>query len=130
MFVKRGERQFLVLFLMICCCVPVVGFSQALQENVSARENTEPVVLNHRVKDSNVFIECLIPNFSFDDGNTTKEYHGYLDVYLDGEKYQTVERAAFVLRNLPEGKHTIRLDIMREDGGRYLSLEEMNVEIK
>jgi hypothetical protein len=33
-------------------------------------------------------------------------------------------------RNLPEGKHTIRLDIMREDGGRYLSLKEMKVEIK
>jgi hypothetical protein len=72
----------------------------------------------------------VIPNFSFDVGNTTKEYHGYLDVYLDGEKYQTVDRAAFVVRNLPEGKHSIRLDIMREDGGRYLSLKEMKVEIK
>ena len=72
----------------------------------------------------------MIPNFSFDEGNRSKEYHGYLEVYLDGEKYQTVERAAFVLRNLPEGKHSIRLDIMRKDGGRYLSLKEMNVEIK
>lgn len=130
MFVKRGGRQLLVLLLMISCSVPVVGFSQALQENVSAKENTEPVVLNHRVKGSDVFIECLIPNFSFDEGNRSKEYHGYLEVYLDGEKYQTVERAAFVLRNLPEGKHSIRLDIMRKDGGRYLSLKEMNVEIK
>lgn len=130
MFVKRGGKQLIVLLVMISCCVPVVGFSQALQENVSAKESTEPVVLNHRVKGANVFIECLIPNFSFDESNQTKEYHGYLDVYLDGEKYQTVERAAFVLRNLPEGKHSIRLDIMREDGGRYLSLKEMNVEIK
>ena len=130
MLVKRGGRQLLVLLLMISCSVPVVGFSQALQESVSAKENTEPVVLNHRVKGSDVFIECLIPNFSFDEGNTTKEYHGYLDVYLDGEKYETVERAAFVLRNLPEGKHSIRLDIMRKDGGRYLSLKEMKVEIK
>jgi hypothetical protein len=130
MVVKRLGRHLMVIALMISCCVPVVGFSQALQENVSAKENTEPVILNHRVKGSDVFIECLIPNFSFDDGNTTKEYHGYLDVYLDGEKYQTVDRAAFVVRNLPEGKHSIRLDIMREDGGRYLSLKEMKVEIK
>ncbi|MGG1688339.1 hypothetical protein [Pseudalkalibacillus sp. NRS-1564] len=130
MLLKRGKRQLMIIVLMIGCCVPVVGFSQALQDNVAAKENTEPVVVNHRVKDHNVFIECLIPNFSFDKENTEKEYHGHLNVYLDGVKHQTVERAAFVIRNLPEGKHTIRLDIMREDGGRYLSLKEMKVEIK
>ena len=123
-------KQLVIILIMIVCCVPVVGFSQSLQENVAAREQAEPVVVNHRTKGSDVYVECLIPNFSFDEENQDKEYHGYIDVYLDGKKHQSVQKAAFIVQNLPEGKHTVRLDIMREDGGRFLSLKEIEVEIK
>ncbi len=130
MLKRLKGKQFIVVLIMIVCCVPVVGFSQSLQESVVAREKAEPVVVNHRTKGSDVYVECLIPNFTFDEENQDKEYHGYIDVYLDGKKHLSVQKAAFIVQNLPEGKHTIRLDIMRGDGGRFLSLKEIEVEIK
>ncbi|WP_347550491.1 hypothetical protein ABFG93_02885 [Pseudalkalibacillus hwajinpoensis] len=123
-------KQLLIILLMVACCVPVVGFSESFQSNVEAGEKTDPVVVNHRTKGADVFVECVIPNFTFDKQNETQEYYGSIDVYIDGKKHQTVQQAAFILHNLPEGKHTIRLDIMREDGGRYISLNEFKVEIK
>ncbi|MBN8207350.1 hypothetical protein JI666_01160 [Bacillus sp. NTK071] len=127
---RRGWKQVFVILLMIICCVPVVGFSQSLEEKVTSRTKADPVVVNHRIKNKDLFVECVIPNFSFDQDNEKKDYHGYIDVFLDGKKHQTVKQAAFIVQNLPEGKHLIRLDIMREDGGRYLSLKEIEVEIK
>lgn len=124
----RGLKHVLVILLMIICCVPVVGFSESLEEEVTAK--ADPVLVNHRIKDNDLFVECVIPNFSFDQDNGKKDYHGYIDVFLDGKKQKSVKQAAFIVHNLPEGKHTIRLDIMRKDGGRYLSLEEFEVEIK
>lgn len=124
----RGWKQVLVVLLMILCCVPVVGFSESLEEEVTAK--ADPVLVNHRIKNKDLFVECVIPNFSFDQDNDNKDYHGYIDVFLDGKKQKSVKQAAFIVRNLPEGKHIIRLDIMRKDGGRYLSLKEFQVEIK
>ncbi|MDQ0482766.1 hypothetical protein [Guptibacillus hwajinpoensis] len=124
----RGWKQVLIVLLMILCCVPVVGFSESLEEEITAK--ADPVLVNHRIKNKDLFVECVIPNFSFDQNNDKKDYHGYIDVFLDGKKQKSVKQAAFIVHNLPEGKHIIRLDIMRKDGGRYLSLEEFQVEIK
>ncbi|WP_270181758.1 hypothetical protein [Alkalihalobacillus sp. CinArs1] len=129
-FVVHYGKHGLFIVLMVLCCIPVVGFGQSYQQPSQNHQESETVVVHHKVKGSNVFVECLIPNFTFDDRKETSEHKGYIDVYLNGKKYQTEHKAAFIVQGLPEGKHMLRLDIMRPDGGRYLSLKELKVTIK
>ncbi|WP_377889393.1 hypothetical protein [Alkalihalobacillus sp. R86527] len=129
-YVVHYGRHALFILFMVLCCIPVVGFGQSYQQPAQNHKDSETVVVHHKVKGSSVFIECLIPNFTFDDRKETTEHKGYIDVYVDGKKHQTEHKAAFIVQDLSEGRHVIRFDIMRPDGGRYLTLEELRVEIK
>lgn len=129
-FVLRNGKHALIVLIMIICCIPVVGFSQSYQLTAKNDKDSQTVVVNHKIKGSNVYVECLIPNFTFDDAKSSSKHKGYIEVYVDEKKYQTEHKAVFIIENLSEGKHVVRLDIMRPDGGRYISLKEIDVKIK
>ncbi|MBA2874110.1 hypothetical protein HNR31_000880 [Anoxybacillus caldiproteolyticus] len=90
---------------------------------VSQHQPTSPMHVKHEIKGKDVFVECIVTGFTFQKGA------GHIDVYLNGKKINEVFTAAFVIRGLPTGKHTIRLELV-DDGGRKSSLShefEVNI---
>lgn len=58
------------------------------------------------VKEDDVYIECFLRNYRFTQAN----------IWIDGKKHSQQKTAAFILKDLSNGKHNIKLEIFNEDG--------------
>lgn len=86
--------------------------------------------VKHKVRGNDVFVECIVNNFSFKKGTRYKvDGEGHIDVYLNGQKVNEVFTAAFVVRGLPTGKHTIHLELVYNDSTKYGVSHEFEVNI-
>lgn len=100
--------------------------------NESVETAVQPRQLNvtHHVKGSNVYIECYIPNFSFSDKRGEKvNGEGYLNLYIDGKKTDEIHTAAFIIKGLDKGTHTIYIEVLHNDSSRYHLKKTWNVTI-
>ncbi|MFC0297603.1 hypothetical protein [Geobacillus jurassicus] len=84
-----------------------------------------PLQVKHEVKGSDVFIECVAVQFPFRKGSGG----GHVNVYVNGQKMTEVYTAAFIVRGLPSGKHTIRLELVYNDGKATGIVHEFDVVI-
>lgn len=73
--------------------------------------------VRHLVKGKNVYVECIIPGVSFreDSGQNTAK----IGLRVDGRKQEDVTSAAFIIKNLPAGSHTIQLDVLKKDNTSF-----------
>ncbi len=104
---------------------------QEVQLNTSvAQTNLSAVKINHHVKGRDVYIECIIPGFTFNrSGSGRKDGEGHIHVYLNGKKLKEEHKAAFVLKELPIGKHEIKLKFVHHDHTPYNYSKRFSVEI-
>ncbi|WP_026700109.1 hypothetical protein [Salibacterium aidingense] len=131
--------------LWICTCsilmVVVLFFQQtgeAVEENESLHVKTIPVqsetkqkmedwTLQYKIKNQDLFVECIVPEFSL--SKKEKEGHGYLLVKMNGETAAHMGQAAFVMKNLPAGKHTIKVQPVSYDGNTKKDAVTFEVEV-
>lgn len=94
--------------------------------------NKLEMTLNHRVMNGDLYVECIVPNFNFSQEQASKKNgDGHLVLYLDGAKVDEIYRAAFIIKDLPAGKHKLKVQVVHNDNTPYKSLEkEIEVEIK
>lgn len=86
--------------------------------------------VKHEVRGKDVFIECVVNNFSFKKGSRHNvNGQGHIDVYLNGQKVNEVFTAAFVIKGLPTGKHTIHLELVHNDSTKYGVSHELEINI-
>ncbi|WP_181536592.1 hypothetical protein [[Anoxybacillus] calidus] len=108
-------------------------------EPVMSRDEAMPVLLQtdertmnvkHQVRGTDVFIECIVTNFSFKSGKRKKvDGEGHVNLYVNGQKVDEVSTAAFILKGLPKGKHVIRLELVHNDSSKYGLHHEFEVNI-
>lgn len=58
------------------------------------------------VKEDDVYIECFLRNYRFTQAN----------IWIDGKKHSQQKTAAFILKNLSNGKHNIKVELVDEVG--------------
>lgn len=88
------------------------------------------MIVHQHVKGQNVYVECIINNFSFSASEqNAQEGKGYLQLYVDGKKSNVVSQAAFIIKNLPAGKHTIKLELMKNKTESYGISETFEVSV-
>lgn len=100
----------------------VVASGWALTEN-------DPFVVKHYIKGNNVYVECMIRNFSFRKSEDHKVQTGKMVVYIDGKKKQEFSSAAFILRDLPKGNHRITLQFINQNGQKTALKKELIITI-
>jgi hypothetical protein len=108
--------------------VPVSELSDrpALAEDGKKRT----LAVKHYVRGKDVLIECVVDRFSFVKGKKIKkDGEGHIDVYLNGQKVKEVSTAAFIVKGLPSGKHSIRLEFVHNDSSKYDLFHEFEVNI-
>jgi hypothetical protein len=93
--------------------------------------NNVDMVVNHKIINGDLYIECIVPNFNFTQNeNGKKSGEGHLVLFINGTKVDEIHRAAFILKDLPPGTHTIKVQVVHNDNSPYKSLEkEILVEI-
>jgi hypothetical protein len=115
-------------------CLFFVVFMQLSSGSTTVEALTErSMIVNHEVRNQDLFIECIVPHFNFTKEKSTSKNidgEGLLLLYINGEKVDEIHKAAFVVKGLPQGKHTIKLVLAHNDQTPYDDLEqEFEVEI-
>ncbi|MGG3842491.1 hypothetical protein [Anoxybacillus kestanbolensis] len=90
----------------------------------------QALFVKHHVKGNNVFVECVVDQFTFTKGkHPKKDGQGRIHIYVNGKRVSETTTAAFVIRGLPVGKHTIRLELVHNDASKYDVSHEFTVTI-
>ncbi|MFC3882701.1 hypothetical protein ACFOU2_04000 [Bacillus songklensis] len=97
----------------------VVQTKEEAVETLKSSSNRSMIVHQH-VRGNNVYVECIVNNFSFaETGQNTQDGKGYLQLYVDGKRMEPISQAAFIIKNLAPGKHTIQLELMKSSKKSY-----------
>lgn len=147
---KRGEpiMKYIVsiacLAFTVACSAPddpkapeaLGSESPAIEVINSVQTPSQPftdqgVTVRHKVKSKDVYIEVVVNGFTFSAKDAKKhvQNEGYLKVYLNGKQIDNIHQAAFILKGLPTGKHTLKLELVRNDGASYGIQREIEVAI-
>lgn len=100
--------------------------------NIFIEDKERALKVNHEIKGKDVYIECLIDSFTFVKAQARKHHvdgEGYLLLYIDDEKVDKLYERAFIVKGLREGKHTLKIELVRNDDLPYGLEEEITVEI-
>ncbi|QDI90629.1 hypothetical protein EPH95_05070 [Salicibibacter halophilus] len=80
--------------------------------------------VKHVVNEGNVYVESYIPAFSFyANQHQDKDIQGYLKLRINGKDEKDIHQAAFIIKGLEQGEHTIELEAYDEND-RALGLKE------
>ncbi|PIC06339.1 hypothetical protein CS060_00895 [Anoxybacillus flavithermus] len=97
---------------------------------IAFAEQKQMLFVKHHVKGNDVFVECIVDQFTFMKGtHPKKDGQGRIHIYVNGKRVSETTTAAFVIRGLPVGKHTIRLELVHNDASKYNVSHEFTVTI-
>lgn len=101
-----------------------------ISENVA--NNLERTLhVNHHVRGNDVYLECMIPNFTFkQSGGHKTEGEGHLNVIVDGQRTEKISTAAFIIKGLTKGEHTLKIQVVHNDLTNYNLDHTIHVHIK
>ncbi|MBD8068416.1 hypothetical protein [Bacillus sp. PS06] len=93
------------------------------------KSGRKQVVVQQQVIGHNVYVECIIPDYTFGEEGRLKG-EGYIELSVDGKVVDQISTAAFIIKGLHIGEHIIKLEIKKADGQKYQLQEEFSVTIE
>ncbi|MGG4266458.1 hypothetical protein [Peribacillus simplex] len=93
----------------------------------SVRNSDEDFRVKTFVKGSSVYVECYLKNYVFSETNS--EQLATVSVFIDNQKKVDMRTAAFILKDLPNGMHKIKLEILNASGEKTGLQKEFEVHI-
>ncbi len=86
----------------------------------SELEIKRSIQVEHQVRGNDVYLECIIPNFTFkQSGGQKKDGEGHLNVLIDGKRTENISTAAFIIKGLSRGEHTLKIQVTHNDLTNY-----------
>ncbi|MDO7486662.1 hypothetical protein Q5O89_14165 [Peribacillus frigoritolerans] len=79
------------------------------------------------VKGNSVYVECYLKNYVFSESNP--EQLATVSVFIDNQKKVDMKTAAFILKDVPNGMHKIKLEILNGAGEKTGLQKEIEVHI-
>ncbi|WP_246940280.1 hypothetical protein [Bacillus pinisoli] len=109
--------------------IPVSAYGKVVEASTTVSK--QDLTIRHNVKDKNIYVEVVIPNFNFSSKGKQKKVdgEGYIHLYLNGKKVDEIHQAAFIVKGLPSGKHDVKIELVQNDATSYGVEEEFSVTI-
>ncbi|WP_408010863.1 hypothetical protein ACJROX_11295 [Pseudalkalibacillus sp. A8] len=83
------------------------------------------MTVRHMISNNNVFVECYVPEFEFtEESSQNTQKKGHLRISVDHQKPYPVYKAAFIVKDLPRGKHHIDVTLVDTKGEAIKGLNE------
>ncbi|MCD1160271.1 hypothetical protein [Peribacillus frigoritolerans] len=79
------------------------------------------------VKGNSVYVECYLKNYGFSESNP--EQLATVSVFIDNQKKVDMKTAAFIVKDVPNGMHKIKLEILNGAGEKTGLQKEIEVHI-
>jgi hypothetical protein len=92
-------------------------------------EKTPSLHVQSRTKGNNVFVECVLSGISFRQSEQNDRKVGKLVIWLDGKRTKEVNTAAFIIKGLPPGEHSVKLEVVDLKNVPYGVTQEFLVNI-
>lgn len=82
--------------------------------------------VSHQLRANTIFVECKVNGITF--RKNEKGESGRILIFIDGKKKHEIGRAAFVIKGLSKGKHTVKLILLNKDS-QFMNTKSFEVEI-
>ncbi|KZE63339.1 hypothetical protein AWM68_15065 [Fictibacillus phosphorivorans] len=88
--------------------------------------------VNYHVKKKRIYIENIIPRFSFQGSHTKTpgNQDGYIAVFINNKWRMNANQSMFILNRMTPGKHKITLQLKKKDGSDYGLKKDIVVHIQ
>ncbi|CAH0173122.1 hypothetical protein [Peribacillus simplex] len=93
----------------------------------SIRNSDEDFRVKTFVKGNSVYVECYLKNYGFSESNP--EQLATVSVFIDNQKKVDMKTAAFILKDVPNGMHKIKLEVLNGSGEKTGLQKEIEVHI-
>ena len=130
----KSVTLFLTMMLAAIGCFASIpaGFiggtnPMAASANSSVHYQDSGLQVNTFVKGNSLFVECYLTGYSF--SKEGSEPFATVAVYIDNQKMTEKHTAAFILKDIPTGRHTIRLEVLNGSGQKTGLEKEMDIHI-
>lgn len=114
----------------------IVPASQEIFNQEEVTPDTNSVVteipsltVQHHIKGRDVLVECIVTGISFRNEEQTNKKIGKLIVWIDAKRHSDVTSAAFIIKGLTPGIHTIKLEMVKLNNERYGLTQDFLVKI-
>ncbi|TKI56015.1 hypothetical protein E8L90_11405 [Brevibacillus antibioticus] len=135
------KRFLFRLFLLIAIAGGVEWFvyaNQQAQTEVVADEShahhaAPTLAVTHTLEKDDLQLKLTVTNFSFSLENMGKENkhgEGHVHLYLDGKKIAKVFEPSYVMKDIPAGKHEVKVELAHNNHESYGVAESFSIEVK
>lgn len=126
---KKIAAYIFILFMLTGCGHelpnPQMIIAKASERNGMASKDMN---IHYVVQGNKILVECIIPAISFS-GKDQGLQNGKIDVYVNGHLHSQFETAAFIVRDLKKGNHSIKVDVVNMDNQSLGMSEQFSVTI-
>ncbi|CAG9619836.1 hypothetical protein [Sutcliffiella rhizosphaerae] len=108
-----------------------VNVMEVLSHSSSSNQKMNMRV-HHSIKGNDVYLECIVtPNFHFVEGKQEKKHgEGMVVVFLDNKQIGSFTKGAFVINDIPKGKHELTITLLHNDKSEYGISEKLEIDIE
>lgn len=137
----KAKRLLFRLFLLIAVAACVEWFLYANKEtqtgaeveHAQVQQAAPTLAVTHSMEQDDLQLKLAVTNFSFsleNMGKENKQGEGHVHLYLDGKKVAKVFESAYVLKDIPSGKHEVMVELAHNNHESYGVSERFSIEVK
>lgn len=137
----KTKRFLFRLFLLIALAAGVEWFVYANQpaqtevvaEEAHTHQAAPTLAVTHTLAKDDLTLKIAVTNFTFsleNMGKDNKHGEGHVHLYLDGKKIAKVFEPSYVLKDIPSGKHEVKVELAHNNHESYGVSESFSVDIK
>lgn len=109
--------------------VQVIPDQTATFEVLAKEDEGLNMTVREQLKGNDLYVECIVSNFTFSNRDKKDSGQGYLNLYLNGKKIDEIFTPAFIIKGLPTGNHKITLELVHNNGSSYGVKKELEISI-
>ncbi|WP_223595967.1 hypothetical protein [Neobacillus bataviensis] len=103
-------KKFIPLGLIMLLGIFILGFN---------KQEFPSLYVKHHTRGNQVMVECIVTGISFRESEHNKHKVGKMVVWVDGKRNLEIASAAFIIKNLSPGSHTLKLEVVKLNNAPY-----------
>lgn len=136
---KRFVFRFMLL-IGVAACVEYFVYAnhdaaptEAAVEEGHSHQHAPTLAVTHTLNQDDLELKMAVTHFTFSLENMGKENRpgeGHVHLYLDGKKVAKVFEPAYVLKDIPSGKHEVLVELAQNNHESYGVTQRISIEVK
>lgn len=109
-----------------------IPFNDDYSRVVTSLEENERMIVKYDVKEKDIYVECFVKDFTFSKeraGQLKQDGEGHVQLFINGNKVDSIYTSSFIIKALPVGTYTIKIELVHNDYTPYGISKEFEVNL-